>query len=200
MRNITSHIHIFFWTIVMGSSHGSKTLWKLSKFKFRSNFDGKHLLLTSSKTIILTIIDQLTVIEDERRVVRRCRDVTIIILFPREHQYLNILRPMYIFVYTWSLFLSNSLSFYLHCRMFAQTYSTARILIVHSIVHFFCWFFVCLFLLSHCYNTNSLQYIFVVTGMDSWSVWLLHPGCLGGPTCWSDLRAKESLRDDTGYT
>ena len=32
--------------------------------------------------------------------------------------------------------------------------------------------------------------------MDSWSVWLLHPGYVRGLTCWSDLRAKESLRID----
>ena len=122
----------FYWSVFVNAQHylsysdniflnhccdnvtRSFKLWILSKFKFRSNFVGTHLLLTSSKTIISTIIGQLTVIEDERRVVRRCRDFTIIILFPREYQYLSTVRPMYISIFSW--FFSISLWFYLHCR------------------------------------------------------------------------------------
>ena len=73
---------------------------------FDQSFVGEHLLLTSSKTIISaktiisTIIDQVTIIEDEWRVMTRCRKFPIIIIFPREYQFLSTLRSMYIFTYT----------------------------------------------------------------------------------------------------
>ena len=147
---------------------------KYRNWKCRSSLDGRYLLLISSKTIISTTIDQVIAIEDERRVVRRCRKFPKTIVLPCEYQYLSALRSVYIYIYiyicTW-FFFSISLWFYLHCRMFAESYSTARILIVICIGLFLWWIFVCVFLIGHILHTNGLRVIFVVPEMDSWSMW-----------------------------
>ena len=126
------------------------------KFKFRSNFVGKQ---SPSDPIKNNHINDYRSTNchwrwtERRETLSRFYNNNFISAWISIPQYSSANVHLYMYMI---FFFSISLWFYLHCRIFAETYSTARIMIVHRICLSFCWIFVCVFCCVIVKHTKSL--------------------------------------------